>query len=214
MRRAGFEQAEPRSLLLAVSRIRHPSFGKDTYPSRADDALSGFAFSAPRWNAVSALVTVRRPPRPSTCQVCARCQRTIPSSGPRSRRDAVAGVTPEDRAGRVFRRPARRAYRIVRPNRRSQSFRLTLTPFVAVPRSGRRESSPAGRVAEVPPTHPPGAECFGSGPGAFDQRRADLPGCRASPGPVVPPYPGGRRLHLRRNRPPDAPSKAYRQGGR
>lgn len=68
-RRAGFEQAEPKSFLLAVSRIRHPSFGRNTYPGRADDALSGFAFSAPRWNAVLALVTIRGPPRPSTCQV-------------------------------------------------------------------------------------------------------------------------------------------------
>jgi hypothetical protein len=67
--RAGSEQAEPKSLLLAVDRARHPSFGKDTYPGRADDALSGFALSAPCWNAVAALVTVRGPPRPSTCQV-------------------------------------------------------------------------------------------------------------------------------------------------
>jgi hypothetical protein len=68
-RRAGFEQAEPRSLLLAVDRARHPSFGRNTYPGRADDAPSGFAFSAPCWNAGPALVTVRGPPRPSTCQV-------------------------------------------------------------------------------------------------------------------------------------------------
>lgn len=75
--RAGSEQAEPRSLLLAVSRIRHPSFGKDTYPGRADDAPSGFTVTAPRWNAIPDLVTVRGPPRPSTCQVCARCERTL-----------------------------------------------------------------------------------------------------------------------------------------
>lgn len=77
LRRAGFEQAEPKSLLLAVSRIRHPSFGKDTYPGRADNAPSGFTVTAPRWNAITDLVTVRRPPRPSTCQVCARCERTL-----------------------------------------------------------------------------------------------------------------------------------------